>query len=281
MRFWQERAVNMMEVTKPPGKMRMPTTQDDKMPIRFEKCIGCPDMGPACLGPNLLMLSIADLREWVRRWKEYYALTIESCAAIWNTPAGTVSRFLSDAELDFKYMTVWSIVHAIVHYGHPAEVELGDNPCPASSSEIKARDEAYEQQIAEIRAECDQLRKDGGNRDKNYIERMAEQRENYEKHLADRESSVSFLRELAEKRQRDLEKEEAVSANYLERIDEKNRLLEDRDKQIRELNGKLLSIVGENAASTKALVDQMLRMTSEHAEEVRKLNEKILSLSGG
>lgn len=271
----------MKNTEKPPGvtpvnKYPAPVSEGT---IMFAKCIGCPDMGPSCLGPNLLMLPIDDLREWVKLWKAHYRLSIETCAKIWNVPAGTLSRFLQENN-DPKYTTIWAIVQGIVQYGYPADMELGDNPCPASSSEIRAREEAYEQRIAELRAECDQLRRDGGSRDQSYIERMAEQRANYEQHLQSREKSVDFLRELSEKRQRDLEKERAVSANFLGRIDEKNRLLEERTAEIRMLNEKLLSIYGENAAETKALVDQMLRMMTDHAAEVRALNARILELTG-
>lgn len=271
----------MKNTEKPPGvtpvnEYPAPVSEGT---IMFAKCIGCPDMGPSCLGPNLLMLPIDDLREWVKQWKAHYRLSIETCAKIWNVPAGTLSRFLQENN-DPKYTTIWAIVQGIVQYGHPADMELGDNPCPASSSEIRAREEAYEQRIAELRAECDQLRRDGGSRDQSYIERMAEQRANYEQHLQSREKSVDFLRELSEKRQRDLEKERAVSANFLGRIDEKNRLLEERTAEIRELNGKLLAVYGENAAETKLLVDQMIRMMADHAAEVRALNAKILELTG-
>ena len=52
--------------------------------VRFLKCIGCPDMGMTCLGANLLMLSLSELKKWVRIWKVHYDLSIEACAEIWN-----------------------------------------------------------------------------------------------------------------------------------------------------------------------------------------------------
>lgn len=245
----------------------------EKKPIRFEKCIGCADMGPGCLGPNLLMLTISELRLWVKRWKEYYKLSGEQCAVIWNTPIGTVSRFLATQETDFKYMTVQGIIRGVVSYGQPADQQMGDNPCPASSEEIQAQISVYEQQLAEKAEECANLTVKKLERANEYTERMAEQREHYEKNLSDREKSVTFLRELAEKRQRDLEKSEAVAANYLQRIDAKNKQLDERDAEIRSLHTEILKLSAAHNEEIKGLIDRILRMSEAHAAEVKILTQ--------
>lgn len=241
----------------------------EKKPIRFEKCIGCADMGPDCLGPNLLMLTISELRLWVKRWKEYYRLSGEQCAAIWNTPVGTVSRFLATQETDFKYMTVQGIIRGIVAYGQPADQQLGDNPCPATSSEINERMSVYEQQLAEKTEECASLTAKKLERANEYAERMAEQRDNYEKHLAEKLDTITFFRELAEKRQRDLEKEEAQSADYLKRIDAKNLQIAEQDAEIRRLNTEMLRMMSAHAAENQKLIDRILRMSDEHTAQIR------------
>lgn len=174
--------------------MKGNTKPPDGPAIKFAKCIGCPDMGPDCLGPNLLMLSIGDLREWVRRWKTHYRLTIETCAGIWKIPEGTASRFLSDAELDFKYMTVQSIVSGIIQYGHPVGADLGDNPCPASSKDIRLRESALEEQISQLREDREQLLRDAADRDQRHIDQMADQRAGYEKNISALDDTVAFLR---------------------------------------------------------------------------------------
>ena len=243
----------------------------EKKHFRFEKCIGCPDMGPECLGPNLLMMPIAELRAWVKKWKEYYHISGDQCAIIWNTPVGTVSRFLATQETDFKYTTVQGIIRGIVYYGYPPDRQFGDNPCPATSSEIHAQVSGLEKQLDEKREECERLSIRKQEHSNEYIERMAEQRENYEKHLADREDTVRYLRDLADKRQRDLEKSEAVSRNYLDRIDVKNRQIEERDAEIRRLTTELLRISASHSEEIKGFIDRILRMSDLHAAEIKAL----------
>jgi predicted nucleic acid-binding Zn-ribbon protein len=102
---------------------------------------------------------------------------------------------------------------------------------------------------------------------------MAEQRENYEKHLSNREKSVQYLRELAEKRQRDLEKAEAVSRNYLDRIDAKNRQLEERDAEIRRLTSEILRISASHNEEIKGFIDRILRMSDFHAAEIKAMSQ--------
>ena len=251
------------------------TNATDKKPICFEKCIGCPDLGAVCPGPNLLVMQISDLRTWVKAWKDYFDLTIEQCAAIWNTPIGTVSRFLSTGETDFKYGTVRGIVFGIIQYGQPSDQQYGDSPCPATSAEIQSMIAKYEQQLSEKAEECAALASRKLERADEYAERMAEQRENYEKHLANREESIKYMRDLAEKRQRDLEKTEAVVANYLQRIDVKNKQLEERDAEIRHLNTEILRMSTSHTAEIKDLIDRILRMSDSHSAQLRALTQKL------
>lgn len=246
----------------------------EKKPIRFEKCIGCSDMGPACLGPNLLVLTIPELRLWVNRWREYYNLSISKCAAAWDMPDGTVARFLSSSEPDFKYATVRGIIQGIIRYGQPAGQEFGNTPCPATSAEIQAQIAAYEKQLTEKTEECTNLASKKLERANEYTERMAEQRENYEKHLSEKTDTIDFFRNLAEKRQHDLEKEEAQSANYLERIDAKNQQIAERDAEIRRLNNENIRMAAAHASEIKDLYDRLLRMSDLHAAEIRELTQK-------
>lgn len=245
----------------------------DKKPIKFEKCIGCPDIGPSCLGPNLLVLTIPELRVWVNRWREYYNLSISKCAAAWDMPEGTIARFLSSSESDFKYATVRGIIQGVIRYGQPAEQDFGNTPCPATSQEIQDQVSEYQKQLAEKTEECVNLSARKLERANEYAERMADQREHYEKNLSEREKSVSFLRDLAEKRQRDLEKAEAISTNYLQRIDAKNKQLEERDAEIRSLHTEILKISAAHNEEIKGLIDRILRMSEAHAAEVKAITQ--------
>lgn len=256
------------------GAVNLQNEINEKKTVRFEKCIGCSDMGMGCLGPNLLYLPISELKIWVKKWKEYYKLSLEQCAMIWNTPEGTAKRFVAAQETDFKYTTVQCIIRGIVGYGLPADSVLGDNPCPATSEEIKKTVGELEKHLEEKREECEYLlsRKQANAND--YIERMAEQREHYEKNLANREESVRYLRELAEKRQRDLEKAEAIAKDYLDRIDVKNQQISERDAEIRHLNTEILRLSSLHNEEIKGLIDRILRLSDSHAAEIKLLTSR-------
>ena len=242
----------------------------DKKDIRFASCIGCADMGTKCLGPNLAVLPIAELRIWVKRWKEYFRLTVEQCAAIWNTPVGTVSRFLASQETDFKYMTVQNIVRGIIGYGQPVDLQMGDNPCPATSAQVQDIIDNYEKQLIEKTEECAALTARKLDRANEYTERMAEQRDNYEKHLAEKTDTIEFLRGLAEKRQKDLEKEEMQSADYLKRIDAKNDHIAEQEVEIRRLNTELVRLYASHSVDIRDMTERILKMAEQHSLEIRE-----------
>lgn len=246
----------------------------EKNSVRFEKCIGCPDIGMECLGPNLALLPISELRLWCKKWKEHFKLSVELCGEIWGI-GGSAKRFLSAQETDFKYTTVQCIVRGIVSYGLAPETVMGSSPCPSTSAEINAKIENYEKQLKERQEECEYLLARKNAHANEYIERTAELRESYEKQLAHKEDTISFLKDLTEKLQHDLEKSEAVSSDYLNRIDTKNQQLLDAYAEIRQLNADMLKIVGSNADDMKSMIDRFLRMTEAHNAEVKAITAGI------
>lgn len=240
--------------------------------VRFEKCIGCPDIGMECLGPNLALLPISELRQWCKKWKEHYKLSIELCGEIWGI-GGSAKRFLSAQETDFKYTTVQCIVRGIVSYGLAPETVMGSSPCPSTSAEMNAKYAEYEKQLKERQDECEYLLAKKNAHANEYIERTAELRESYEKQLAHKEDTISFLKELSEKLQRDLEKSESVSSDYLKRIDVKNQQLLDAYAEIRQLHTDMLKTVSTNADDMKAMIDRFLRMTDAHTAEIKAITQ--------
>lgn len=226
-----------------------------------------------CLGPNLALLPISELRLWCKKWKEHYKLSIELCGEIWGI-GGSAKRFLSAQETDFKYTTVQCIVRGIISYGLAPETVMGSNPCPATSAEIKSRYAEYEKQLKDRQDECEYLLAKKNAHAAEYIERTAELRESHEKQLANKEDTIRFLKELSEKLQNDLEKAEAVSRDYLSRIDTKNQQLLEAYAEIRKLNADMLKMVSANADDMKAMIDRFLRMTDAHTAEIRAITEK-------
>lgn len=236
------------------------TTATDKKPIRFEKCIGCPDLSIACSGPNFALLTIPELRAWVNRWREHYKLSISKCAATWDMAEGTVARFLSSSDPDFRFATVQGIIQGIILYGQPADHQQDYKPCSFTTAEVQEQVASYEKQLLEKTEENAELATRKLERANEYTERMAEQRENYEKHLAEKQETIDFFRELAAKRQRDLEKSEAVSADYLARIDAKNEKLEKIEEELRLANAEIIKVYASHSAEVSSLVDRMARI---------------------
>ena len=245
----------------------------EKDVVRFEKCIGCSDIGMECLGPNLAMLPISELRLWCKKWKEHFKLSVELCGEIWGI-GGSAKRFLSAQETDFKYTTVQCIVKGIVSYGLAPETVMSSSPCPSTSADMHAKYAQYEKQLKERQEECEYLLERKNAHANEYIERMAEVRENYEKQLENKEDTIRYLKQLSDKRQNDLEKAEAISRDYLRRIDAKNQQITELYAEIRQLHSELLHMATTNADELKAMIDRFLRMTDAHTAEVKALTQK-------
>lgn len=248
-------------------------TPDDKT-LRFAECIGCSDMGISCSGPNLAILTVPELRLWANRWREHFKLSIVKCAAAWDMPEGTVSRFLSSPDPDFRYATIQGIIQGILRYGISADQQKQYHSCPATTQQIQDQVADLERQLVERTEECAALTAKKLDRANEYAEHMAEQRENFEKHLAEKENTIKFLRELADKRQRDLEKSESVSQDYLHRIDVKNQQMLELNQEIRRLNGEILRMASSYAAETKNMVDRVIQMSETHSADIKSMIAK-------
>ena len=251
----------------------MEEESNNKKEVRFEKCLSCPDMGVHCLGPNLAMLPIEEFRAWVRKWKERYGLSVEACGEIWGI-GGTAKRFLGGQETGFQFATVQSIVRGIVSHGLPPETVMSSEPCPSTSAEINVRVCAYERQLKESQEEREILLTRKNAHATEFIERMAEQREAYEKRLTEKQDTIDFLKELAEKRRIDAEEQKGVSADYLARIDAKNEQIMGLYEEIRNLHAENLRLSAGYAAESNALIDRILHMTELHTEEIKAIANK-------
>lgn len=254
--------------------------------IKYEKCITCQDKGTSCDGPDLLLLEMSEFREWVRRWVAFHQLTIKRAAEACNVPEGTMGRFLSRDDYDFRYSTIHAIAAGVVFYGKE-DYWPGENPCPATSSEIQALLADLENRVSECEQQrcvmeqkkdriIDDLREENANRDKVYIERMAEQRQSYEERMTDQEKSVRFLRDLAEKREAEASQERDKGKDYLARIDEKNRRLEERGAEIRRLNIMILDGQRELLEHQKAAAIALDEEKQNSRSERRRLRRKLM-----
>ena len=127
--------------------------------LTYEKCIACSDYGSNCKGPKLAALhTIANVREYHRRlrksrnisMKEIYALTEHVVSN------ATIKEYFAHEDKDFRWTTVSLIDNAMTTIcGQSAGVHLDDVPhCPATSTEIREREETRIRQAAEAESRC-------------------------------------------------------------------------------------------------------------------------------
>lgn len=173
----------------------------------YDKCVGCPDVGRVCNGPNMLTLPIEGVREMVKRRKNTLKLTNEKLSEKSGIPLTTINRFLSPSvTTDFKYTTVSDIVRAVIGYGQEG-YSFHENPCPATSSEIRQRTERNIAELLAAEAECGRLREELEAANKKRREQRAEIKQEDQRkidHLKEQviylEERCEYLKETAEKR---------------------------------------------------------------------------------
>lgn len=206
----------------------------------YQKCLGCPDYGISCNGPKLAALGdIMIVRSFHRSIRDRRNIPMKLIyLAAQPISESTINDYFSHSEKDFKWTTVGCIDNALTAIcGNRVGQPLLDNPCPASSTDILDEKTRYENRIRELEEENATLQAKVVDLKGKIISTRDEVKEDYA-------SRVQFLKDLCEKRQKDIEeitarhKEEmcradALAANYLARIDEKNSRLDRHGKTIR------------------------------------------------
>ena len=180
----------------------------------YQKCLTCPDYGKTCNGPKLAALgTIMNVRNFHRDMRDQRGILMRSIYdAAPNISESTINDYFSHSDKDFKWTTVGAIDNALTAIcGSRVGEPLLDAPCPASSTEIKQSMAEYEELLRQKDDQIAALKRENVVRDETYIRQMAEQRNMFQ-------SQIDYFRSA-------LEKEEAQSADYLKRIDEKNNQL--------------------------------------------------------
>ena len=231
------------------GRSPNPTAEETNHIGLYQKCLNCQDYGVTCNGPKLAALGdIMVVREFHRAIKAARGITLKDIAAAAPTISEyTVNDYFSHSVKDFKWTTVGVIDNALTAIcGNRVGQPLLDNPCPASSSEIISQMDDLRDQLEAANRECERLRAKNTQKDEKYIEQMAIQRKTHTETLESKERSITYLRNQAERLQKDIDEERSQSADYLKRIDDKNALLEVRQEEINRLNGIILEITREH-----------------------------------
>lgn len=196
----------------------------------YHKCLECPDYGVSCNGPKLAALGdIMVVREFHRAIRDRRGIQLKMIyLAAPAISEYTINDYFSHSVKDFKWTTVGAIDNALTAIcGNRVGKPLLDHPCPASSTEIKEQFSQYETQIDTLRTSNSELQAKVLEQKGRVIATRDEVKEDYA-------SRVQFLKELAEKRQQDIDemqtrhnaeiaRMDAVAADYLKRIDKKSR----------------------------------------------------------
>lgn len=199
----------------------------------YQKCLHCKDYGVSCNGPKLAALGdIMIVREFHRAIRDQRAIPMRLIyAAAEPISESTINDYFSHSEKDFKWTTVGCIDNALTAIcGNRVGKPPMDHPCPASSTEIQAQIALFEGRIDSLQSQNSELQQKVTETKGKVIAARDEVKEDYA-------SRVQFLKELCEKRQltidqmeekhqKEIQRADALAADYLARIDEKNRRID-------------------------------------------------------
>ena len=150
----------------------------------YAKCLSCTDFGTSCRGFDLLSLEdVSSVRAYHRALKKAYGFSLKAVAAEAKILSEyTVNEYFSNVvKNDYKWTTVVTINNAIISIcGHRAGLPPLDHSCPAAASEyrnlLSAADiklAAADLNLANMQAECDDLRRRLSNSDGSHISQIA------------------------------------------------------------------------------------------------------------
>lgn len=121
-------------------------------------CLECNDLGSSCNGPSLRTLGgIASARAFLKALVKCRKIPLKRVAETVKDKISeaTVYEYFSGADKDFKWTTVFIICDALVAIcGDRVGLPPLTNPCPSSSSEVRAQLAAADMKVAaaELRA---------------------------------------------------------------------------------------------------------------------------------
>ena len=124
----------------------------------WQNCLDCTDLGTACNGPSLRTLgNIASARSFHKALVKRRNIPLKKVADAVKDKISeaTVYEYFSNVDKDFKWTTVFIICDALISIcGNRVGMPPLTNPCPASSSEIRAQLAAADMKLAaaELRA---------------------------------------------------------------------------------------------------------------------------------
>ena len=215
------------------GKLPNNVQETENPATLYQKCLKCPDYGVSCNGPKLAALGdimmVRAFHSEIRNKREIPMKMIYLAAP--SISESTINDYFSHSVKDFKWTTVGCIDNALTAIcGNRVGQPLLDHPCPASSTDIQAQINSYNGEISRLNQENIRLQEKVTETKGKVISVREEVKEDYA-------SRVQFLRDLCDQLQADIEElkkkhqseisqKDAIAADYLSRIDEKNKRID-------------------------------------------------------
>ena len=105
----------------------MPFSKEGLKKSPYNKCIICDRLGESCDGPNLLILDVQKISEWVNIRQDYLRITNEKLAEEAQVSVNTVCRIKAaenNPDGEFKLTYLQRVVRVLIGG------KLGTHPCP-------------------------------------------------------------------------------------------------------------------------------------------------------
>lgn len=156
----------------------------NQLPL-YAKCLSCPDFGPACRGIDLTSLGgAAEKRAYHKAIKKENGFLLKDIYPLVKNVIGksTTDEYFGSGTGDYKWTTVTTIHNALLYLvAQRKGLPLCEASCSASSSEIRNQLAAADLNlaaanvtIANLQAECDDLRRRLADSDGSRIAQVAE-----------------------------------------------------------------------------------------------------------
>ena len=164
--------------------MNQTTLLQDSPPL-YAKCLSCPDFVTACRGVDLTLLSgAAEKRAYHKAIRKEFGFLLKDIYPLVKHVIGktTTDEYFGPGSGDYKWTTVVTIHNALLFLvAQKKGMPLCKNCCSASSSEVRAQLVAAELNIAasnvnlaNMQAECDDLRRRLADSDGSHLIQIAE-----------------------------------------------------------------------------------------------------------
>lgn len=231
-----------------PDQNPVSTTDLEKLPLAYRKCIKCPSLGILCGGQKITALRTIECariyHRTLRRERKIQLRPIYTAAKI--VSEGTIEDYFGKTAQDFKWTTVAAIDNALIAIiGDRVGQCPIENPCPDAIVELRDRCDSLVARLNEATAENARL-----------SQALATAEENIKTQLANQRADLERIIRMQEEQIDDLEREKA---DYLARNDRKREELKAANEKNQQLTELLAHQAEQFAEKVLALLDRIAK----------------------